>query len=96
LTFVSGRLLAAALALVVAGAALAGCYRVPEPDCGFVCGPSADTACPDDYTCAGDHRCHRNGAPANLTCPAPDAGAQATPDAPPIDAPIDAVINDAA
>jgi hypothetical protein len=72
------------LGIVVAS----GCYRVPEPDCGFVCGPGADP-CPDDYTCAGDHRCHRNGAPANLTCPAPDAGAQDT--LAPIDAPIDAV-----
>jgi hypothetical protein len=45
---------------------LAGCYSPPEPDCGFVCGPG--DACPADYTCATDHHCHRDGAPASLTC----------------------------
>jgi hypothetical protein len=75
---VSGRLLGlgVALALLVGFAAIApSCYDVPAPDCGFVCGPA--DACPDGYTCANDHRCHRNGAPADLMCSPPDAGADA-------------------
>jgi hypothetical protein len=58
--------------LVAAGGAMASaCYDVPTPDCGFVCGPG--DACPDGYTCANDHRCHRNGTPASLMCSPPDA-----------------------
>ena len=60
---------------------IVACYTVPRPDCGFVCGPG--NACPDGYTCADDHRCHRIGAPPDLMC--------ATVDAPlPIDAAVDA------
>ncbi|HET9625505.1 MAG TPA: hypothetical protein VFP84_29260 [Kofleriaceae bacterium] len=82
---VSGRLLGATLALVIAATgALAACYDVPEPDCGFVCGPddrgTGHTACPDDYTCAADHRCHRNGAPANLVCASPPSAIDAPSD----------------
>ncbi|MDQ3370058.1 MAG: Ig-like domain-containing protein [Myxococcota bacterium] len=58
---------------------LGGCYDLPKPDCGFRCGPSA--ACPDDYTCASDGRCHRNGAPPSLVCAPADAA---------VDTPIDA------
>jgi hypothetical protein len=47
--------------------AAAGCYEPPEPDCAFSCGPG--DACPDDYACAADHRCHRNGAPEPVICP---------------------------
>ena len=58
--------------------ALAGCYSPPEPDCGFACGPAG--ACPADYTCADDHQCHRNGAPASLTCASlPDAAVSSAP-----------------
>jgi hypothetical protein len=57
--------------------ALAGCYSPPEPDCGFVCGPG--DACPADYTCASDHHCHRNGAPAALTCAPGDAAGASAP-----------------
>jgi hypothetical protein len=47
--------------------AIVACYNPPEPDCGFVCGPSGE--CPADYACAvADNRCHRNGTPASLTC----------------------------
>ncbi|MBC7976532.1 MAG: hypothetical protein H7138_16285, partial [Myxococcales bacterium] len=72
----SGRRLAlgaiAALLVGLAGAIVVACYEVPTPDCGFVCGP--DNACPADYTCADDHYCHRNGAPADLVCMGRDAG----------------------
>jgi hypothetical protein len=67
---------------VLAGASV-GCYDVPKPDCGFVCGPAdgSNQPCPDEYTCADDHRCHRNGTPSSLRCePPPDAAA---PDAAP-------------
>src|SRR6185503_1766136 len=53
------------LALVVS------CYKVPQPDCGFICG--AGGSCPDNYTCGSDTICHRNGAPAGTVC-AGDAG----------------------
>ena len=49
----------------------AGCYDIPRPACGFVCGPGG--ACPDGYRCAEDLYCHRNGAPADLACAHPDA-----------------------
>jgi len=72
---VSGRFVslgvAIALLVALAGAIVAACYEVPRPDCGFVCGP--DSACPDSYTCASDHRCHRIGAPSTLVCSTPDA-----------------------
>jgi hypothetical protein len=60
-----GRL--ACIAMIVGLGAAAGCYTAPEPDCGFVCGPSGE--CPADYTCNSSEKvCHRNGAPATLTC----------------------------
>ena len=86
----SGRLVsvgaAAALIVGLAGAIVVACYDVPRPDCGFVCGP--DSACPDGYTCADDHYCHRSGAPADLVCTQPDAAL-------PIDAASDAAASDA-
>jgi hypothetical protein len=76
-----------AIALLVAltGAMLAACYDVPRPDCGFVCGPGG--VCPEGYSCASDNRCHRDGAPADLTCATPDA---ALPIDAAVDVPIDA------
>jgi hypothetical protein len=82
--------------LVAAGAIAAACYEVPTPDCGFLCGPG--DACPDGYTCADDHRCHRSGAAAGLICPILDAAVPDMPDVPdvpdmpdmPDDAPHDA------
>ncbi|MDB4959104.1 MAG: hypothetical protein JWO36_6673 [Myxococcales bacterium] len=71
------------LALVVATCGFCACYKAPEPDCGFICGPSG--ACPEDYTCASDNVCHRNGAPAGMVCTR-DGGI----DARPIDAARDA------
>jgi hypothetical protein len=76
---------ASALIVALAGAIVAACYEVPEPDCGFLCG--ADGACPDDYTCADGHRCQRIGAPATVVCTTPDAAlpdatVDAQPDAP--------------
>ena len=76
--------IAIALLVVLSGAIVAACYDVPTPDCGFLCGASG--ACPDDYTCAADHHCHRVGAPADLVCSTPDAAIPA--DA--IDAAVDA------
>jgi hypothetical protein len=69
------------LALVVAlSRAVAGCYELPEPDCGFACGPNG--ACPDGYRCGGEQRCHRIGAPATLMCvPPADAGVDGQGDA---------------
>ena len=54
---------------------IAGCYRPPQPACGFVCGTNG--ACPDDYACAADHRCHLAGV-GSLCESAVDAG----PDSP--------------
>lgn len=85
------------LALLVGLAVLVGpgCYDPPKPDCGFVCGPGG--ACPDDYTCAADNRCHRNGTPASLMCAtSPDARPDTTSGDAGIDAPIDAPGTDAA
>jgi len=95
-----GVALAAAL-----GAFYAGCYAPAEPACGFRCGPN--NACPDDYACAGDGVCHRNGSQPDLVCLTPDAAPGDTPgdgpndgidasDAPvdvPPDAPPDAAID---
>jgi hypothetical protein len=91
---------AAALLVGLAGAIVVACYDVPKPDCGFVCGP--ESACPDSYTCADDHYCHRTGAPADLVCTHPDAalpidaavdaGVDASADAMP-DAPADAMLD---
>ncbi len=58
---------------------LGGCYEIPQPDCGFRCGPSA--ACPADYTCASDGRCHRNGTSPSLVCATPDAAVDTPTDA---------------
>ena len=79
--------IAIALLVVLAGAIATACYHLPTPACGFLCGPSG--ACPDNYTCAGDHQCHRIGTPDSLVCGTPDA---AMPDAV-IDAVPDAVID---
>jgi hypothetical protein len=76
--------LGVALALLAAlvGAIISACYDIPRPACGFVCGP--DGACPDGYTCANDHYCHRSGEPDGVVCHAPDAAlpADAAPDVP--------------
>lgn len=91
-----------ALLVVLGGAIVAACYDVPTPDCGFRCGP--DSACPDNYTCASDHHCHRIGTPANLVCSTPDAavpngsdaavdGASDTMSDAPVDAMVDAPVD---
>ena len=52
----------AATGCIVSGLlAGASCYSPPEPDCGFFCGSGG--ACPSDYTCGGDQRCHLIGSP---------------------------------
>ncbi len=79
-----------ALLVALAGAIVAACYEVPTPSCGFLCGPN--DACPDSYTCATDHYCHRVGAPATLVCGTPDAGiADSSDDAGANDAAVDAM-----
>jgi hypothetical protein len=80
--------LALGLALLFAGGlGLSACYDVPQPACGFRCGPAGE--CPTDYTCnSADDRCHLNGSPA-MVCGVPDGGV----DAPDIDAPPDAAID---
>jgi hypothetical protein len=95
---VSGRLrsfgvaLGATLALggALAGAIIAGCYEIPRPACGFLCGPGG--ACPDGYSCAADMYCHQNGTAPDLVCAHADAALplDAAPDAAP-DAAIDAL-----
>ncbi|HEY3805796.1 MAG TPA: Ig-like domain-containing protein [Kofleriaceae bacterium] len=55
--------------------AVVSCYRVPEPDCGFICG--AGNSCPDDYTCGSDTICHRIGALASTVCVRNDGGLDA-------------------
>ncbi|HSD90306.1 MAG TPA: Ig-like domain-containing protein [Kofleriaceae bacterium] len=62
-------------ALLLTVSLTAACYSPPEPDCGFFCGPGS--ACPADYHCAHDGVCHRDGAPATLSC-----GIDAAVDAP--------------
>jgi hypothetical protein len=68
--------------------ALPGCYDIPQPACGFVCGAAGE--CPADYTCSSsDGRCHLDGS-APMVCATPDAGIDAAePDGP--DAPLDAL-----
>lgn len=55
--------------------ALASCYDVPKPACGFRCG--GDGSCPASYACADDGYCHANGSSPSLTCPLVDAGIDA-------------------
>jgi hypothetical protein len=88
----------ATLLVGLTGVIVVACYDLPTPDCGFVCGP--DNGCPDGYTCADDHYCHRIGAPSALVCAGPDAavpfdaaadgGTDATIDATLDVAPVDA------
>lgn len=60
---------------------VAACYDLPEPDCGFRCGP--DRECPEEYTCSDDdNRCHRQGSDPALVCAEiVDAGADGAVDA---------------
>jgi hypothetical protein len=59
----------------------AACYSPAAPDCGFSCAESG--VCPEDYFCASDRICHKNGTPDTLRC-----SVDARPDPPPpIDAP---------
>ena len=50
----------ASLRLIACAIALAGCYDIPQPECGFQCGAPAtiggEGSCPDGYSCLGD-RC---------------------------------------
>lgn len=64
--------------VLMLGAGIVACYDPPKPDCGFRCGPAA--ACPADYTCGNDDRCHLNGSSPTLQCGTADASV-APPDA---------------
>ena len=58
-----------------------GCFKTPTPDCAFLCG--AGGSCPDNYFCAEDGVCKRDGLANTFDC-----GFVAPPDAgPPVDAP---------
>lgn len=60
--------------VALAASLLVGCYDVPQPACGFACGPNGE--CPTSYTCnAADGQCHLNGSSPSLVCWALDAGA---------------------
>ncbi|MGE3761670.1 MAG: Ig-like domain-containing protein [Kofleriaceae bacterium] len=60
---------------VAAVIAIAGCYDIPQPECGFTCGPPAveggEGTCPDGYVCftSLDNRCHRVSPPFTDPCP---------------------------
>jgi hypothetical protein len=44
--------------LLLAAAALAGCFDPPRPGCAFSC--ARDGRCPSGYSCATDGVCHRD------------------------------------
>ncbi|MBA3393821.1 MAG: Ig-like domain-containing protein [Deltaproteobacteria bacterium] len=73
-----GTILGLSVGLVLMlGVALGGCYGPPKPDCGFRCGPAQ--ACPADYTCGNDNRCHLNGSSPTLQCGTADASVADAP-----------------
>ncbi len=55
----------ASLRLIACALALAACYDVPRPECGFQCGPADE--CPDGYSCLGN-RC-RLDSDRQFSCP---------------------------
>lgn len=68
----------ARLAFLAIAATAAGCYDVPRPACGFVCGPAGE--CPSGYTCnSADDRCHLDGSPPSMVCPGNDGGLDLVP-----------------
>ena len=59
---------------------LAGCYDIPQPECGFACGPAGE--CPSDYSCnSAVNRCELDGSPRSCAT-TPDAGMDTIRDAP--------------
>src|SRR5713101_3037762 len=75
---------------------MCACFEKPKPNCAFLCG--AQGACPTDYRCGGDSRCHLlvNGSPQACDDTLPlDASLvdAAQPDAPQPDAMVDATVN---
>jgi len=98
-TFLSSSALAAALA----GLALVGCYKTPDPECALACEFGAAAACPETYTCRPDGLCKRDDVADNFACPNLPGGIDAASidgadiDAPSIDgAMIDGAIIDGA
>jgi hypothetical protein len=80
------RALRALAAAALCALCATGCYDVPQPQCGFRCGPGGE--CPENYTCnAADGRCHHETAPASLVCGTVDASIDALRDAALEDAP---------
>ncbi len=59
---------------------LAGCYNLPQPECGFACGPAG--ACPSDYSCnPAVNRCQLGGTTPSCTpALAMDAGVDSVRD----------------
>jgi len=66
-------------ALLLAAAALAGCFSARQPPCAFSC--AADGVCPAGYSCGADGVCHHDNDPGACDIPAQiDAGGAATDD----------------
>jgi hypothetical protein len=89
------RRLLAPLALGSVAILATACFNKPQPACAFLCGPA--NACPDNYTCAADNRCHLVTASGLAQCQdslpidAAPPGDAPLPDAAPADAaPVDA------
>jgi hypothetical protein len=59
---VAGRCSSSLAACVIAGLALAGCYKPNITDNGFLCAPTGKQ-CPDGFRCGSDGRCSINPAP---------------------------------
>jgi len=62
-------LTSSALTAALAGLALVGCYKTPDPECALACEFGAAAACPDSYTCRPDGMCKRNDVADNFACP---------------------------
>ena len=66
-------------ALLLAAAALAGCFSARQPPCAFSC--AADGVCPAGYSCGTDGVCHHDNDPGTCDIPAQaDAEAPTTDD----------------
>jgi hypothetical protein len=72
-----------ALAAILAGGALLGCFSPRQPGCAFSC--AADGVCPAEYSCDTDGLCHRDDGKGTCDLPPQTDGAveasDGTPDA---------------
>jgi hypothetical protein len=66
-------------ALLLAAAALVGCFEARQPPCAFSC--AADGVCPAGYSCGTDGVCHHDNDPGACDIPSQiDAGDAASDD----------------